>query len=269
MFLSERTPFELSGKCGIYMIRNIRNRKVYVGQTRDLHRRAVDYRRLNDPDFPAGTRPIEKAIQTEGIENFEFIVLKFCNFYELSKWEEYYARKLNALDPDYGYNLNPIFTTNRPIDVPPSVREKMSKSHTGLKETAKTKRKKSNQVFAVTDNIIFVCDSGKVLGDFLGTGKDVIKNCLRQPSRHGGYRIYYADFEKRNEIVDRQIAKLNAGGRGVARIDRGYIEIGRYLNQMEASLNCVETNRTPDGKYIVSRVTYENVITSNIRKTGK
>ena len=263
MFLNESTPYELSGKCGIYKITNLTNGKVYIGQTRDLHRRAIDYMRIQDPLYPIKGRQIELAIRNYGIENFTFEVLKFCDFYELSKWEEYYAMKYKSLDPVYGYNTNPTFVTSRPLDIDPKVREKMSKSHTGLKEEPRTKRKKSNFILAVTEGIIFVCDSGKLFGSFAGGSKDLVKNCLRQPCRFLEYRLYYEDYAKRNEILDKQIQKIHTGGRNVFRIDQDYIKIGQYLNEISqvVDFTSLETRHTPDGKYVIGHITYENAIT--------
>lgn len=52
-----------------------------------------------------------------------------------------------------------------------------------------------------------MADSGKLLGDYFNTTKDMIKNCLRQPSRYREWYIYYDDIEKRMTILEKMLKK--------------------------------------------------------------
>ena len=52
-----------------------------------------------------------------------------------------------------------------------------------------------------------MADSGKLLGDYFNTTKDMIKNCLRQPSRYREWYIYYDDIEKRMTIREKMLKK--------------------------------------------------------------
>ena len=79
---------------------------------------------------------------------------------------------------------------------------------------------------------MIVCDSGKLFGDYVGKSKDMIKNGLRQPSKICGYRLYYDDFEKRQEIRNKMMKKRSIR-------DKGYIDMLNVLDTIE--LEGVET----------------------------
>ena len=59
---------------GIYKIRNLKNGKVYIGQSYDLTTRFRDHRK---PCKFKSNRPLYSSIKKYGIENFEFIVLEW------------------------------------------------------------------------------------------------------------------------------------------------------------------------------------------------
>jgi group I intron endonuclease len=70
--------------CGIYLIRNLKNNKIYIGQSKDILRRWQEHLRSGQPekysikserDFKA---PIHRAMQKYGIENFSIQVLEIC-----------------------------------------------------------------------------------------------------------------------------------------------------------------------------------------------
>lgn len=107
-------------------------------------------------------------------------------------------------------------------------RKKKSLSHIGLKELAETKIKKSNTIIAINeeDNSIMICDSGKLFGDFVGTTKDMIKNCLRHPSKYKTYRLYYADAKKRKAIQEKVLGKKYIR-------DHGYLDYSELLDELD------------------------------------
>lgn len=115
-----------------------------------------------------------------------------------------YIEKYKTYEKDTGYNYirnNGIACNSE------SSRTKKSIAHTGLKESSTTKRKKSNLIIAIKDNELMFCDSGKLFGDYVGVKKDMVKNGLRQPTRVKEYRLYYADYEKRQEIRKKMLKK--------------------------------------------------------------
>lgn len=76
-----------------------------------------------------------------------------------------------------------------------------------LKASSNSKRKRSNPVLALGPKGFIMADSGKLLGDYFNTTKDMIKNCLRQPSRYREWYIYYDDIEKRMTIREKMLKK--------------------------------------------------------------
>lgn len=80
---------------GIYKITNKLNGKSYIGQSIHCGRRLDEH--------CTGNQFIDQTIQVEGIQNFNFEILKEVKKEELSYWEDYYIIKYNTMFPD-GYN---------------------------------------------------------------------------------------------------------------------------------------------------------------------
>lgn len=80
---------------GIYKITNKNNNKSYIGQSIHCGKRLDEHSK--------GGQFIDEIIQLEGIENFDFNILKEVDKKELSYWEDYYIIKYNTLFPN-GYN---------------------------------------------------------------------------------------------------------------------------------------------------------------------
>ena len=80
---------------GIYKITNKINNKSYIGQSIHCGKRLDEH--------CCGNQFIDEVIQLEGIENFNFEILKQVEKHELNLWEDYYIDKFNTLFPK-GYN---------------------------------------------------------------------------------------------------------------------------------------------------------------------
>ena len=80
---------------GIYKITNKNNGKSYIGQSIHCGKRLDEH--CN------GDQLIDEVIQIEGVENFNFEILKECNKNELSFWEDFYIMKFETMFPK-GYN---------------------------------------------------------------------------------------------------------------------------------------------------------------------
>lgn len=185
----------------IYKITDNTTGLVYIGQTINYRKRSSDYK---NAQWKNKKHPIYKIIAEKGDEYFTMEVLEICSPEDLTERERFYIEKFDSANPMKGYNITSGFVndSNNPLS-----RLRKSISHMGLKESDETKRKKSNMIIAIKDNDIMFCDSGKLFGDFIGKSKDMVKNCLREPSSISGYRIYYADPVKRNEIRDKMLKK--------------------------------------------------------------
>lgn len=96
--------------CGIYLIRNKINNKVYIGLSVDIeerwqHHRALYSKKENNKEK---NKPLYLAFNKYGIENFDFQILEECSLSELSEREKYYIKLYDCciLDGyDKGYNL--------------------------------------------------------------------------------------------------------------------------------------------------------------------
>lgn len=80
---------------GIYRIINKLNNKSYTGQSVHCGKRLDEHSK--------GTQLIDEIIQIEGIENFNFEILKEVERNELNYWEDYFIIKFGTMFPD-GYN---------------------------------------------------------------------------------------------------------------------------------------------------------------------
>ena len=81
----------------LYVIEDLRDGRVYVGSTTHPEQRRSQH-------FSTRDLPIGKAIQDEGPENFEFILLEQYPKDKLLEREAYWIGALNACQP-YGYNV--------------------------------------------------------------------------------------------------------------------------------------------------------------------
>lgn len=96
---------------GIYLITNLINNKVYVGQSNDIHRRYTEHLRSGQPDKYAHKNerdintPIHKAMQKYGIDNFALTILEECKEEELNEKEKYWIKYYQSNNKEKGYNL--------------------------------------------------------------------------------------------------------------------------------------------------------------------
>lgn len=88
--------------CGIYIIQNKTNGKVYIGQAVNIANRFQDHKAGYGINHNSA---IDLAIQKYGEENFSFNVLIECPKEQLNELEAYYADLYNSYAPN-GYNIN-------------------------------------------------------------------------------------------------------------------------------------------------------------------
>lgn len=207
----------------IYVVTNLINNRKYVGQTTNLRKRVSDYRHA---DKKLDTRPITLDIKRLGIENFEFSILELCDENDLSDRENYYIEKLNTKEIKYGYNLisNKVGNNSRESRINKSL------AHIGLKESNDTKRKKSNYIFSIDDELttIIISDSGKLFGDLIGESKDYVKALLRNPTKYNNIFCFYDDYNKRQDIRNKLYNK-----QVLTKDNVEYLKILDYLDHIE------------------------------------
>lgn len=93
-------------KCGIYIIKNLINNKMYIGYSTNLkyrYYRHVSSLKNNKHD----NEHLQKAVIKYNINSFIFEVIEECNKNILYKREHYWATLLKTHDRTYGYNILP------------------------------------------------------------------------------------------------------------------------------------------------------------------
>ena len=114
--------------CGIYMIRNIVNGKMYIGQAIDIECDRWKQHRA----YLKGGYHTNKHLQNDwnkyGEENFEFSILLECEESQLNTYEEYYIFELMTYNPKVGYNKTYGGNSGRPTE---EYRKKLSEANKG------------------------------------------------------------------------------------------------------------------------------------------
>lgn len=93
---------------GVYQIKNLKNKKIYVGST------TVSFeKRLYDHLYGLNTGNhknsyMQKSFNKHGKQNFEFSILEVCEKEEVLNREQYWIDKLEVLNKNKGYNINPL-----------------------------------------------------------------------------------------------------------------------------------------------------------------
>ena len=90
---------DLPHKSGIYLFENIINKKIYIGQAKDLHERAYTHF-FGNPELY-----FHRALKKYGEEGFNIYILEYTNIEDLDNKEIFYIKKYNSNNPEYGYNM--------------------------------------------------------------------------------------------------------------------------------------------------------------------
>ena len=86
----------------IYLRTNILNGMKYVGQTKNMKRRNINW---NNTKFMYANQLLTDDREKFGLDAFETSILKECDNSELDYWERYYINEYNTIYPN-GYNDN-------------------------------------------------------------------------------------------------------------------------------------------------------------------
>ena len=148
--------------CGIYMIQNKVNNKMYIGQAVDIEDRWKAHRSGLRGDYHDNTH-LQNSWKRDGEENFEFTILLECEESDLNMYEEYYIFDLMTFDPRVGYNKNYGGKSGRPTA---ETKRKLSESAKGRQFSEETRRKlsetkKGKQLSEETKRKISEANKGK------------------------------------------------------------------------------------------------------------
>lgn len=125
--------------CGIYMIRNRVNGKMYIGQAVDNEKRWGDHKSELRRNCHIN-RHLQSAWNKYGENNFEFTILCECDESQLNTKEIEYISKLRSYDPDFGYNKTYGGEGGRPTE---ETRRKLSEANKGKTRSEETRQKLS------------------------------------------------------------------------------------------------------------------------------
>lgn len=92
-------------KCGIYIIKNDINNKVYIGQSINIHKRIQEHFWKSECNKDVSYNSIlHAAIRKYGKEHFYYEILEECDESLLDTLEKEYINKYNSISPN-GYNI--------------------------------------------------------------------------------------------------------------------------------------------------------------------
>ena len=123
--------------CGIYMIQNTTNGKIYIGQAIDIEKRWKRHVWELDNNKHIN-KHLQRAWNKDKKENFKFDIICECEENQLNTLEQYYIFELITYDSKAGYNKQYGGNSNKPTD---EVRNKISQSTKGKKLSEETKGK--------------------------------------------------------------------------------------------------------------------------------
>lgn len=90
--------------CGIYKIENLKNGKVYVGQSRNIEKRWAQH----CEELKKGThhnKHLQRAYDKYGTDAFRFSIVEECDLNDLDSREMYYIKQYNAFTEGYNQTL--------------------------------------------------------------------------------------------------------------------------------------------------------------------
>ena len=95
----------MSDKCGIYIIKNDINDKVYIGQSINIHKRIQEHFWKSECSKDISyNSALHSAIRKYGKEHFYYEILEECDVSLLDEREKEYIKQYNSISPN-GYNI--------------------------------------------------------------------------------------------------------------------------------------------------------------------
>lgn len=113
---------------GIYIIRNKKNDKIYIGQAQNISKRWGEHRRTLESGKHTN-RHLQFAWNKYGAGSFEFKVLERCAIDQLDKREQHYLDIY--ISKGICYNINPSAKTTRGMKCSDETKHKISIARTG------------------------------------------------------------------------------------------------------------------------------------------
>lgn len=179
----------------VYIVKNIKTGKMYVGRTINIYHRASDYTRIHRNRATYASKKLNliySAIFNDGIDDFIMYPIATCdNLYDAAITEVECMKLFNTIYPN-GYNLKASYDFHD------------FQTRPGYKHSIEAKIKKAKLVMCinpVTHSAILSVGM-KLFGDFTNSTKDLVKNCAKRPCMHRGYYVIYINDIDRKNIAD-------------------------------------------------------------------
>lgn len=192
---------------GIYKITSPSG-KVYIGQSRNIRKRFLEYKRLDCK----GQIKIYRSIMKHGFENHVFETVEECEASELNNRERYYQELFCVIGPN-GLNLQLTKTDILPYKHSEETKIKIGNAHRGKKvsKEAIEKSRMSNlgKIISVETRLkLSVINTGKILSQ---DHKDKIglSNKGRKPSERALINSRLATKDRKHSDEDRLKISLN------------------------------------------------------------
>jgi len=123
----------------IYLITNLDNGKIYVGQTVNFYTRFHKHKN-SVRDSSIDGRAIVSAFRKYGFERFEFSILESPDVCRLTEREQFWIDRLRACERSVGYNLAPAASSCLGVKHSMKTRQKVAQAGAGRKHSEETKR---------------------------------------------------------------------------------------------------------------------------------
>lgn len=225
--------------CGIYMIKNKINQKIYIGQSINIQQRWQAHRNsYYHKNF--SHLPLYAAFSKYGKENFELIILEECPISELDSKEIEYIKYFNGTDPHIGYNLEPGGYGRRGYKTSEKTLEKLRLAHSGHAPT------NNRPVYCIEKDL--EADSIKNMaiklqGMGLKATASAIGNCLTGKSHThlGLHFIYLEDKENKEKIKEVMLASTNNAYKKIQCVETGkiYNNAAEVEREIGISRSCI------------------------------
>ena len=113
--------------CGIYIIKNSLNNKIYVGGSKNLEARKLDhFRRLKNNKHK--NINLQNAYNLSGRKNLDFIIILYCESFEIKKYEQFFVDQNRNSGLLYNICLDDVNTVLG-VKVTENTKQNMSKNH--------------------------------------------------------------------------------------------------------------------------------------------
>lgn len=131
-----------NNQSGIYKITNIKNGKIYIGQASNIWDRIRGGYLYALPKNKCHNKPLQRAWNKDGGENFCIEIIEFCDIEKLNEREQYWIDITQCFNNKIGYNIASIAGSNLGVKQSEETKKKKSIISSGRKGWSHTKESK-------------------------------------------------------------------------------------------------------------------------------